>query len=295
MQYIFGIVIVVLLLLLIDMRKSISDNNRSNINYEKTISDLNKTVNEQNKTIVQQENLIKEQEIDIKKKDECIDIAHKTITEKKDSSKSTTESDEAEPSLDDEQYNALMDIENSNDNFFITGKAGTGKSYMLDVWKKHTSKKHIILAPTGISALNVGGVTLHSTFGFYNLVNLDIDMISSSTLRLKSEKAMVLKEVSTIVIDEISMVRADTFEKIDRILRVINKNDLPFGGKQLLVFGDLFQLPPIVKEKSEWEFLYDRFNGIYFFCSDAYKNGNFSFVELTINHRQKMTLHTSIC
>ena len=99
--------------------------------------------------------------------------------------------------LDSEQEYARSEIENSNKNFFITGKAGTGKSFLLDVFRRTTNKKHIVLAPTGIAALNVKGATLHSTFGYHNLVNLDVDSISSITIRLKSEKRMMLKEVST--------------------------------------------------------------------------------------------------
>ena len=188
--------------------------------------------------------------------------------------------------LDAEQFFACNEMEHSSDNFFITGKAGTGKSFLLDVFRKTTNKSHIVLAPTGIAALNVSGATLHSTFGYYNLVQLDVDMISSSTIRLKSEKKLLLKNVSTIIIDEISMVRADTFDKIDRILRVINQNNAPFGGKQMLLFGDLFQLPPVARA-IEHDYLLDRYGGIYFFCSTAYRKSNFRFIELTINHRQK--------
>ncbi len=188
--------------------------------------------------------------------------------------------------LDNEQSLACDKMEQSNHNFFITGKAGTGKSFLLDVFRRTTSKKHIVLAPTGIAALNVNGVTLHSAFGYYNLVNLDIDSISLDTIRLKSEKQLLLKEVSTIIIDEISMVRADTFEKIDKILRAITKKDLSFGGKQIILFGDLFQLPPIAKNE-ELLFLLNRFGGKHFFLSNAYKQGDFNFLELTINHRQE--------
>ena len=189
-------------------------------------------------------------------------------------------------SLDSEQALACKEMESSSENFFITGKAGTGKSFLLDVFRTITDKNHIVLAPTGIAALNVSGTTLHSTFGYYNLVNLNLEDISDGTIKLKSEKRLILRNVSTIIIDEISMVRADTFDKIDRILKVINHNNLPFGGKQILLFGDLFQLPPVTKAK-EYEYLVDKYGGIYFFCSNAYKAGNFRFFELTINHRQK--------
>lgn len=188
--------------------------------------------------------------------------------------------------LDTEQALVFEAIENSNNNFFISGKAGTGKSFLLDFFRKATKKHHIVLAPTGIAALNVSGATLHSTFGYNNLVNLNINDISPDTIQLKSEQQLILENVSTIIIDEISMVRADTFEKINRLLQVINDNDLPFGGKQLLLFGDLFQLPPVTKTQ-EKVFLTDQFGGVYFFCSDSYKKGNFRFLELTINHRQK--------
>lgn len=188
--------------------------------------------------------------------------------------------------LDAEQLAACEEMEHSSHNFFITGKAGTGKSFLLDVFRRTTKKKHLVLAPTGIAALNVNGSTLHRTFGYQNLVNLDIDRISLDTIRLKSENILVLRQVSTIIIDEISMVRVDILEKIDRILKAICNNYLPFGGKQVLLFGDLFQLPPVTKGK-EYDFLYDRYGGVYFFCSNAYKQGNFKFMELTINHRQK--------
>lgn len=188
--------------------------------------------------------------------------------------------------LDEEQNKALMMMEYSQKNMFVTGKAGTGKSFLLEVFERATHKKTIKLAPTGIAALNIGGVTLHSTFGFYNLEKLNVEDISQSTLRIKSEKRIILKNVDVIIIDEISMVRADTFDKIDKILRIINKNDKPFGGKQMLIFGDLFQLPPIVK-KQEIKYLTDRYGGIYFFHSDSYENGSFNFIELSLNHRQK--------
>lgn len=187
--------------------------------------------------------------------------------------------------LDSEQERASKYMDSSMENVFITGKAGTGKSFLLDAFVETTDKSNIVLAPTGIAALNVNGATLHSTFGYYNLVNLAVEDISLQTIKLKSEKQLVLKQVHTIVIDEISMVRADTFDKIDRILKAINRNSAPFGGKQMLVFGDLFQLPPVTKGK-EYEYLIERYGGIYFFHSDAYKGGNFKFIELTLNHRQ---------
>ncbi len=187
--------------------------------------------------------------------------------------------------LDAEQTTAYNLMNDSNANLFITGKAGTGKSFLLKHFVNETKKRVLVLAPTGIAALNANGVTIHSAFGWDNL-QLNIDEISDKKLKLKTEKRQVLKNVQTIIIDEISMVRADIFEKIDRILRLLNNSDLPFGGKQVLLFGDLFQLPPIA-DKEEIKYLKDNFGSKYFFSSNAYKNGGFKFNELTINHRQK--------
>lgn len=188
--------------------------------------------------------------------------------------------------LDTEQSFARKYIESNNSNVFITGKAGTGKSFLLDVFRRTTEKKHIVLAPTGIAALNVKGATLHTTFGYDNLEKLKVEDINSKTLKLKDEKQEVLCKVEAIIIDEISMVRADTFDKIDRILRTVTGEDIPFGGKQMILFGDLFQLPPVAN-KDEIDYLNKRYGGIFFFNSEAYKQGDFQFIELTHNHRQK--------
>lgn len=188
--------------------------------------------------------------------------------------------------LDDEQKIAFTIMNKTDENLFITGKAGTGKSFLLDVFVRATSKKTIKLAPTGIAALNIGGATLHSTFGYNNLENISLEDISASTIQLKSDKVRILIEVDTIIIDEISMVRVDTFDKIDKILRMFNKSAKPFGGKQMIVFGDLFQLPPIAKLQ-ETKYLTDYYGGIFFFNSNAYSNGGFKFIELSTTHRQK--------
>lgn len=199
------------------------------------------------------------------------------------------ESDDTEGNsnvLDEEQLWAYSLLENTNKNYYITGKAGTGKSFLLKLFVKATNKKTLKLAPTGISALNVKGETIHSIFGFHNIEKLDIKDINIDNIKLKSEKKSVLKHVDTIIIDEISMVRSDVFDRIDRILRAINDNDMFFGGKQIIVFGDLYQLPPIAN-REETKYLKDKYGGIFFFFSNAYKNGDFTFIELTTNHRQK--------
>jgi ATP-dependent exoDNAse (exonuclease V) alpha subunit len=188
--------------------------------------------------------------------------------------------------LDAEQSRAYQLLEGTNNNFFITGKAGTGKSFLLRLFTKGTSKRVLKVAPTGIAALNIDGATIHRTFGYFNLEHLTVDELNSNNLRLAPGARAVLKNVNAIIIDEISMVRADVFQKIDKILKIVNKTEDPFGGKQIIVFGDLFQLPPIAK-KSEIEYLMDKYGGIYFFNSDAYKEGQFRFIELCINHRQE--------
>lgn len=188
--------------------------------------------------------------------------------------------------LDKEQKLAFSIMNSTDDNLFITGKAGTGKSFLLDMFVEGTQKKTIKLAPTGIAALNIEGTTLHSTFGYNNLERINLDDINMKTIELNSDKIRILREVDTFIIDEISMVRADIFDKIDKMLRVLNKSAKPFGGKQMIVFGDLFQLPPVVK-KQEQKYLTDYYGGIFFFNSNAYSKGQFGFIELLTNHRQK--------
>ncbi len=187
--------------------------------------------------------------------------------------------------LDEEQKAAFDRMANTRENLFITGKAGTGKSTLLKVFAKACNRCLLKLAPTGISAMNIGGVTIHSAFGFDNISKLNIDEISLSNLKLNSDKHRVLSNSSIIIIDEISMVRADVLEKIDYILQTITEDRAPFGGIQMILFGDIFQLPPIAKYQ-ERLYLKDEFGGMHFFNSHAYKNGNFGFIELTVNHRQ---------
>ena len=188
--------------------------------------------------------------------------------------------------LDSEQRTILERILGTQDNMLVTDKAGTGKSFLLHALLECSEGKTLPMAPTGVAALNINGVTIHSALGFHNLEGIDVDDISRSTLRLKKEKQSVLLAASRIVIDESSMIRSDTFEKMDRILQVICKNGRPFGGKQIILFGDIFQLPPVVKGDEEFE-LIERFGGVHFFEAFSYKQGHFAFVELSTNHRQE--------
>ena len=180
--------------------------------------------------------------------------------------------------LSKEQQEIFNLMDKTNINLFITGKAGTGKSYLLKYFKKNTNKKVLYCAPTGIAAINIEGVTLHSAFGWNNLMD-------DAEIKISSNRISLLKNLDTLVIDEISMVRVDVFNQIDIILKKANNNKKPFGGKQLIIFGDLFQLPPIAN-KEESEFLTDKYGGIFFFNSPAYRNGYFKFMEITEIFRQ---------
>lgn len=215
--------------------------------------------------------------------DKKVDEILKSLNTKEDAIESNSHS---KIEMDSEQKAAYSQMEITNENFFITGKAGTGKSFLLEMFAKGTKKKVLRLAPTGVSALNIDGATIHSVFGFHNLENLEVDEIKVETLKLSPGKKLVLKEVDTIILDEISMVRADTFDKINRILQIVNNSSLLFGGKQMLLFGDVFQLPPIAS-KNEMIYLRERYGNIFFFDSDSYKAGSFNFIELITNHRQQ--------
>ena len=138
----------------------------------------------------------------------------------------------------DFQY--ILDVlENTKGNLFITGRAGTGKSTLLQLFRNTTRKKTVVLAPTGIAALNVKGQTIHSFFGFppRPLTRQDIK---------KRANRRLFQRLEVMVIDEISMVRADLLDSIDYFLRINRENPMPFGGVQVVFFGDLFQLPPVV-------------------------------------------------
>ena len=143
-------------------------------------------------------------------------------------------------------------IRHTNHPVFMTGRAGTGKSTFLKYITRNTTKKHVVLAPTGIAAVNVGGVTMHSFFKipFKPLLPDDPEFaIDRLRKRMKYSKQQIklIKELELIIIDEISMVRADILDFIDKILRVYSGNmRAPFGGKQLLLVGDIFQLEPVV-------------------------------------------------
>ena len=187
---------------------------------------------------------------------------------------------------------ALKLIRFTRNSVFLTGKAGTGKSTLLKYICSHTRKKHIILAPTGIAAINAGGSTLHSFFKlpFYPMLP-DDPRCSFSKIRdfLKYNSALqkIIREVELVIIDEISMVRADTIDFIDKILRVYGRNiKEPFGGKQLLFVGDIFQLEPVVKS-DERELLARYYPTPYFFSASVFREMRLISVELRKVYRQQ--------
>lgn len=191
--------------------------------------------------------------------------------------------------LSDEQASAVKLLESSKDNFFITGKAGTGKSAVLRYFRAHTKKAVAVVAPTGIAAINVNGQTIHSFFGL--AVSPMQDVEDPSLVLVPQKKKEIMRYLDAIIIDEISMVRADVMDMIDRKLKYARENDLPFGGCQLIVFGDLYQLPPVGVRKENKEILklfHDRYpESSFFFGSSVVADHPFRRIELNEVHRQK--------
>lgn len=182
--------------------------------------------------------------------------------------------------LNPEFKRAFEVAENSNKNLFITGRAGTGKSTFLQYLREKTNKQFAILAPTGVAAVNIKGQTIHSFFGF----KPDITPHKVKEVRVKNPK--LYKEIDAIVIDEISMVRADLFDSIDAFLRIHGrKKGKPFGGIQLILIGDLYQLPPVVTSR-EKEIFKEFYDTPYFFSSKAFRESEFEFVEFEKIYRQ---------
>ena len=162
---------------------------------------------------------------------------------------------------------------------FLTGKAGTGKTTFLRQIIDTTHKKAIVVAPTGIAAINAGGVTIHSMFQlpFGNFIPVNqvppeysnnFRLNTPSTLlqqfKMFDAKRNLLREIELVIIDEVSMLRSDLLDAIDLVLRTVRRNNRSFGGVQMLFIGDLFQLPPIVKD-DEWEVLRNYYKSMYFF------------------------------
>lgn len=176
---------------------------------------------------------------------------------------------------------ALNLMHDSNQHLFITGRAGTGKSTLLKHFVQNTQKKVVVLAPTGIAAIQVRGQTIHSFCGFPpHPVNLD-------HIR-KRKKDTLYKELDTIIIDEISMVRADLLDGIDHFMRINGKNrSQPFGGCQMIFIGDLYQLPPVLSSDIEKQLFQFRYPTPYFFSAQVLNHAQLNKIELTKIYRQE--------
>lgn len=174
----------------------------------------------------------------------------------------------------------LERLETSRDNAFITGRAGTGKSTLLKFFREKTAKNIAVLAPTGVAALNVQGQTMHSFF------KLRPGADETQIKRVYGQAAAVYKKLDAVIIDEISMVRADVLDLADKFLRINGpKTGEVFGGTQMIFFGDLFQLPPVLTD-GEREIFTARYESPHFFDSAAWRESNFRTEELTDVFRQ---------
>ena len=193
--------------------------------------------------------------------------------------------------LDNKEWQDALQIVNyTRRSLFLTGKAGTGKSTFLRYVADNTKKTHVVLAPTGIAAINAGGSTLHSFFRLpfhpllpndsrYNRRNI------KEALKYTSAQRKLLREVELIIIDEISMVRADIIDFIDKVLRVYTRSYEPFGGKQLLLVGDIYQLEPVVKEEDR-QLLQPFYPSAYFFNAKVWQQMPIVSIELRKVYRQ---------
>jgi hypothetical protein len=189
-------------------------------------------------------------------------------------------------------------VQFTNSHLFLTGKAGTGKTTFLRNIRQITHKRMIVVAPTGVAAINAGGVTIHSFFQLPFGPQLPEDAQSTRQLtdetarsnaarlqKMNRTKISIIKSLDLLVIDEISMVRADLLDAIDAVLRRYRDRNLPFGGVQLLMIGDLQQLAPIAKEE-EWQLLRNYYDTVYFFSSRALKQSHYVSIELKHVYRQ---------
>ena len=180
-------------------------------------------------------------------------------------------------------------VVNTGKNLFLTGKAGTGKTTFLKMLKASAPKRMIVLAPTGIAAVNAGGMTIHSFFQLPLAPYLPGTAFSSNgakyNFRFGKNKIKIIRSIDLLVIDEISMVRADLLDAVDNVLRRYCNKDLPFGGVQLLMIGDLQQLAPVVKD-DEWQILRQYYDTPYFFSSLALRKTDYCTIELDKVYRQ---------
>lgn len=194
----------------------------------------------------------------------------------------------------------LQFVNQTQQSVFLTGKAGTGKTTLLHQIIKNTHKNTVVVAPTGIAALNAGGVTIHSMFqlpfgGFIPAndvvpqINQFVKFETKDSLRkhfkMNNIKRSVILNMELLIIDEVSMLRADVLDAVDYMMRKVRRKERPFGGVQVLYIGDLLQLPPVVKNE-EWQVLKNYYKGIFFFNAHVVVQNPPLYVELTHIYRQ---------
>jgi hypothetical protein len=179
-------------------------------------------------------------------------------------------------------------VNQTSQHIFLTGKAGTGKTTFLKHIRHATHKNCIVAAPTGVAAINAGGMTLHSLFQLpFEPFVPGMDFRNSrERFRFSAAKRDMLQRLELLIIDEVSMLRADTLDSIDSMLRYIRRSDRPFGGVQMLYIGDMFQLPPVVKEE-EWNFLREHYQSLFFFHAKAAQRVPPVYLELKKVYRQR--------
>jgi Cdc6-like AAA superfamily ATPase len=189
-------------------------------------------------------------------------------------------------------------VNNTSQNIFLTGKAGTGKTTFLKYIQSQTHKNTAVVAPTGVAAINAGGVTMHSLFQlpfepfipaksqFGNTPNVTDKYSLLSKVRFSNHKRDLLRELELLIIDEVSMVRCDQMDAIDTILRGIRRQyQIPFGGVQVLFIGDMYQLPPVIPA-NEWSILVDYYESPFFFHSKVISQAPPLYIELKKIYRQ---------
>ncbi len=195
-----------------------------------------------------------------------------------------------QPSINNPELQLARDfVQHTGSHLFLTGKAGTGKTTFLHHLKNHTAKRTIVTAPTGVAAINAGGVTLHSffqlPFGPFIPGSQSHEKNRQRLFRFSKEKRRIIKSLDLLVIDEISMVRADLLDSVDAVLRRHRRDERPFGGVQLLMIGDLHQLSPVAKN-DERQLLMQHYDSIYFFSSHALAKTQWLTIELKHIYRQ---------
>lgn len=184
--------------------------------------------------------------------------------------------------IGEEFQTAINIMENTFNHVFITGDAGTGKSTLLKYFMGTTQKRAVVLAPTGVAAVNVGGQTIHSFFKF------PPKPLTHSNIPVVDERYRVLyQNVDTIIIDEVSMVRVDLMDAIDKFLRINLYSEEPFAGKQIVMFGDLNQLPPVLGREGEREMILHKYKSQFFFDAEVWGKTEFDGIKLTKVYRQK--------